>query len=319
MAGLRVLGKRPYRHGDGAVIIGLGIYGEGDEGKESLLAQGSAYLPYDARGVNIFCQGVGTNHYISKHFLRKVSPRDVALAALTPTGHWPTGGEYDPRRNAEHINILVDEAPGMFLTDDIILSAHSAGCRDAFEVACGRDDIKGILAFSPARDLYDAFTRKWHNRYAAKIPWVTGPLVRHEVNCNGWQIPGTENTAKFRLESFPALVRNVKSAGLMDDYVREGFPPVLIFHGTHDQRVPYHHAEALKERLEENGVEHELVPVDSGHYPFLTVDELDVVRPGVREFFGRLIGQENPPEGVADRLRKDVEGWMTRRLRELYL
>lgn len=317
MAELNIVRKRPFKGKIEAVVVGFEIH----DNNQTLF--GSAYVPKKAMDiVNIFCPGVGINHYHAKHYIKKILPRDMGLAILTPSGHIPSQGEYDPNQNVRFINLLIDHVPEIFLTDRIILSGHSGGGRDALGVTAIRKDIEGLLLISPAYDIYKAMTREWAYLLCSKAPILTGSVVKKIVN-KGWNLDEIRNRSKFRISDFNDLVEGVKKVPKAGDYADRISCPVLIFHGTEDQRIPFEDSEKLTLELEENGVDVELVKLTgASHKPFIEDNALRIMKPKIREWLAMIQNQDHSSltllEDVKKKINKYSKAWITKRLKDNY-
>lgn len=319
MAKLEIVRKRPLDiNGDSeTVIAGIEIH---DSDRKVF---GSAYIPKNAMDlVNVFCPGVGINHYHAKHYLKRILPKDMGTLMITPTGHFPSNGEYNPSLNVEYIDLLIENVPRLFLTDRVILSGHSGGGRDALGAAAIRDDLEGLLLFSPAYDIYKAMTRDWAYLLFSKVPNLTGPVVRKVVN-KGWKLEEIENWSKFRIRNFNDLVDNVKSVPKAGDYAEKISCPVLIFHGTEDDRIPFEDSEKLTNELKEYGVDVELVKMEGAtHKPFIEEEALKIMKPKIREWLDMIQrkSQSSPNfwEKIKIGLKKYSQSWIQKRLKDNY-
>ena len=316
MAKLEIVRKRLFKGDPEAIIVGLEIHDNG------LIVKGSAYVPIEMEYANIFCPGVGINHFQAKHYIKRILPKDMGVAILTYPGHIPTRGEYDPERNVEYTSLLVDNIPEIFLTDKIIISGHSGGGRDALGVVAIRNDIKGLVLISPAYNIFGAMTREWRYRVSSKIPKLTGPIVKMFVN-RGWRLEDIDNWSTFRVEDFDKVVENVKKAPASGDYAGSISSPVLLFHGTEDERIPIVESQRLRDELEKEDVDVDYVELKGdSHNPFVEQEALKIMRPKLREWQKKIERLEESHLKFPERLIKRISAYkdkqLSSRFKELY-
>lgn len=317
MAKLEIVRKRTLNGDFEAVVAGIEIHDSG------LIVQGSAYIPRHAvELVNIFCPGVGVNHFQARHYTQRIFPRNMGTITLTIPGHIPTGGEYNPNKNVDYINLVIDHVPQIFLTDQVLLSGHSGGGRDAMGTAAVRDYLKGLMLINPAYNIYEAMTREWAYFISSMVPSLTGPIVKKMVN-KGWKLEEIDHWSKFRIEDFSLLVQTIKDVPSAGDYADKLSCPVIIFHGTSDERVPFCESEKLMKELEDRLVDVEFVRLKSAsHNPFFEEDALKVIRGRLTKWLKSVQKSEKKPKGISEALKERknelIHKWFVNGLKERY-
>jgi alpha-beta hydrolase superfamily lysophospholipase len=148
----------------------------------------------------------------------------------------------------------------------------------------GKDDIKGIVLFNPAYDLYNAFTRKFLHKLAAWFPWITERFFLEYLN-KPWILEGTDIESVLSVPSFYTLLDNVQNAPKLGHYVKDIDCPVLIFHGTKDPTVPFKFSERLERELIDSGKEARLVPLEGAkHNPFVSKEHASIMLDEINKF-----------------------------------
>jgi acetyl esterase/lipase len=77
-------------------------------------------------------------------------------------------------------------------------------------------------------------------------------------------------------------------------YINAGDPPILTFHGTKDQLVPFDQATTLQAALEKAGVTHKLVPLEGGGHG-LDLGQIASVSQQALAFFNSCLKDTPPP------------------------
>ena len=158
-----------------------------------------------------------------------------------------------------------------FDTTKIVVTGGSAGGHLAL--------MTGMLNFEAG---FDA-TKDWDQenpsmRVAAIINWFGITDVKDLLSGENRQnyavswIGTQENGAKLAERVSPL------------SYVRKDLPPILSFHGTKDQLVPYAHATRLHAALDKAGVPNKLVTIPDGKHGGFTREQMIMCFTTIREF-----------------------------------
>jgi acetyl esterase/lipase len=71
-------------------------------------------------------------------------------------------------------------------------------------------------------------------------------------------------------------------------YVNENSPPILIVHGTNDQLIPFQQSTMFYEKLKENGIRTELIPVEGGGHGQFSKEDRTIINEKTWNFLKEL-------------------------------
>lgn len=103
------------------------------------------------------------------------------------------------------------------------------------------------------------------------------------------QLCTANTTTNFLGDSCDAVPEAARNASPIS-HVDEGDPPVLLYHGTADEVIPYRQATRYRDALEDSSVDVELVTADGGDH--LLGNSADTFLPRQEEFLGRYLNIE---------------------------
>ncbi|AHM60229.1 hypothetical protein D770_09860 [Flammeovirgaceae bacterium 311] len=116
----------------------------------------------------------------------------------------------------------------------------------------------------------------------------------------GLRISHAPNAIILQAAGFDAAVNNWWNKYIPDqavvqqhsptEHVRSGLPPMLVIHGTSDQSVPYHTAEAFVEKMKAAGNPIEFLPLQGSPHPFWAIPYFNNQAKAKQEEWLRMLG-----------------------------